>query len=70
MAGLVERLRELLRQGDGEVEELWRANRARLTAFLGARQAGLIAHAIGEWNFAEALDLLDRATKNEGGGNE
>ena len=68
MAGLVERLRELLRQGDGEVEELWRANRARLTAFLGARQAGLIAHAIGEWNFAEALDVFERAERHSEGG--
>jgi len=68
MAGLVERLRELLRQGDGEVEELWRANRARLTAFLGARQAGLIAHAIGEWNFAEALEVFERAGRHSEGG--
>ena len=71
MASLVNRLRELLRQGDGEVEELWRANRARLTVFLGGRRAGIIAHAIGEWNFAEALEVLERAGQHsEGGGGD
>ena len=32
--------------------------------------AGAIGHAIEQWNFAEALDLLDRAARNEGGSND
>ncbi len=60
VARLVERLCDQLRQGDGEVEELWRANRARLTAALGQQQASALAHAIDQWNFGEALSILER----------
>ena len=66
----LDRLREYLRQGDGEAEELWRQSKLRLAKLVGPWRAGAIGHAIEQWNFAEALDLLDRATKNEGGGNE
>ncbi len=70
LEAVVERLCEHLRQGDGEAEELWRQNKARLSAQYGPRQAGLIGHAIGQWNFAEALELLKRAEKIGGGGCE
>jgi len=66
----LDRLREYLRQGDGEAEELWRQSKLRLAARFGPLQAGAIGHAIEQWNFAEALDLLDRATRTEGGCSE
>ena len=42
----------------------------RLAALYGPWLAGAIGHAIEQWNFAEALDLLDRAARNEGGSND
>lgn len=66
----LDRLREYLRQGDGEAEELWRQSKLRLAALYGPWLAGAIGHAIEQWNFAEALDLLDRAARNEGGSSD
>ena len=66
----LDRLREYLRQGDGEAEELWRQSKLRLARRYGPGQAGPIGHAIEQWNFAEALDLLDRAARNEGGSSD
>jgi len=66
---VIERLCEQLRQGDGEVEELWRANRISLAAALGQQQVSALAHAIDQWNFGEALSILERigqSSKGEG----
>ena len=60
VARVIERLCEQLRQGDGEVEELWRANRISLAAALGQQQVSALAHAIDQWNFGEALSILER----------
>jgi two-component system sensor histidine kinase/response regulator len=65
---VLERLREQLRQGDGEAEELWRQNKERLAALYSPRQVGAIDYAIGQWNFDEALDALQR--NGQGGGSQ
>ncbi|MFN4326597.1 MAG: response regulator [Azonexus sp.] len=67
LAALVGRLCEQLRQGDGEVEDLWRANQARLAAALGAQRAGALAHAMEQWDFGEALSILERIGKPDEG---
>ena len=65
---VLERLRGHLRQGDGEAEELWRQNKERLAVLYSPRQMGAIDYAIGQWNFDEALDALNR--NGQGGGSQ
>jgi two-component system sensor histidine kinase/response regulator len=66
LSEVIERLRQHLREGDGEAEELWRQHKGRMSIRYGSRQAGAIGQAIGNWNFAEAQSLLDQA-ENSGG---
>ena len=62
------RLNDLLAEGDGEVEEVWRLNRGRLAGFYSPRQIAAIDRAIGQWDFGEALVIL--AQVNQGGGGQ
>lgn len=61
------RLRKQLHEGDGEAEELWRHNKGRLAVLFNPRQVAAIDYAIGQWNFAEALDILDCFERKSGG---
>jgi len=61
-------LRDQLSGGDGEVEEVWRMNKGRLVGRYSPRQVAAIDHAIGQWDFDEALLILDGA--NQGGGGQ
>jgi two-component system sensor histidine kinase/response regulator len=61
-------LRDQLGEGDGEAEELWRMNKGRLVGVYSARQVAAIDHAIGQWDFDEALHILD--STNQGGGGQ
>jgi two-component system sensor histidine kinase/response regulator len=67
LTAVLERLRTQLHEGDGEAEELWRQNKERLTVFYNPRQVAAIDYAIGQWNFAEALDILGRFEQGTGG---
>lgn len=67
LESVLERLRKQLHEGDGEAEELWRQNKGRLTVLFNPRQVAAIDYAIGQWNFAEALDILE-CFAQEGGG--
>ncbi|MBL8430249.1 MAG: response regulator [Dechloromonas sp.] len=60
-------LREQLGSGDGEAEEVWRMNKARLVGLYPARQVAAIDHAIGQWDFDQALHILDNAHHGGGG---
>ncbi len=60
LAEVLERLREHLRNGDGEVEELWRKNKNRMVECYSPRQVLLIDRAIGQWRFDEALLALEQ----------
>jgi two-component system sensor histidine kinase/response regulator len=61
------KLREQLRQGDGEAEEVWRQIKESMATIYSARQIAAIDHAISQWNFDEALSLIDRASQGGGG---
>ncbi|MBT9520534.1 MAG: response regulator [Dechloromonas sp.] len=61
-------LREQLGGGDGEAEEVWRMNKGRLVGVYSPRQVAAIDHAIGQWDFDQALHILDNA--NQGGGGQ
>jgi signal transduction histidine kinase/DNA-binding response OmpR family regulator/HPt (histidine-containing phosphotransfer) domain-containing protein len=61
--GVLALLREQLAGGDGEAEELWRMNKGRLVGVYSPRQVAAIDHAIGQWNFDEALQILDSANQ-------
>jgi signal transduction histidine kinase/DNA-binding response OmpR family regulator len=61
-------LREQLGGGDGEAEEVWRMNKGRLVGLYSPRQVAAIDHAIGQWDFDQALHILDNA--NQGGGGQ
>ncbi|MFZ2971033.1 MAG: response regulator [Ferribacterium limneticum] len=61
-------LREQLGGGDGEAEEIWRMNKGRLVGVYSPRQVAAIDHAIGQWDFDEALHILDNT--NQGGGGQ
>ena len=52
-------LRKLLREGDGEAEELWRQNKGRLAGEYSPRLIAIIDRAIGQWDFDQALVILD-----------
>jgi len=67
LTAVLERLRTQLHEGDGEAEELWRQNKERLTVLYNPRQVAAIDYAIGQWNFAEALDILGRFEQGTGG---
>jgi two-component system sensor histidine kinase/response regulator len=67
LTAVLEHLRTQLREGDGEAEELWRQNKERLTVLYNPRQVAAIDYAIGQWNFAEALDILGRFEQGTGG---
>ena len=61
------KFREQLRQGDGEAEEVWRQIKERMATIYPARQIAAIDHAISQWDFDEALSLIDQASKGGGG---
>ena len=61
-------LREQLGEGDGEAEEVWRMNKGRLVGLYSPRQVAAIDHAIGQWDFDEALLIL--GSTNHGGGGQ
>ncbi|MBU1365383.1 MAG: response regulator [Gammaproteobacteria bacterium] len=61
-------LRDQLGGGDGEAEEVWRMNKGRLVGRYSPRQVAAIDHAIGQWDFDQALHILDSA--NSGGGGQ
>ncbi len=61
------KFREQLRQGDGEVEEVWRQIKESMAMIYSGRQIAAIDHAISQWNFDEALGLIDQATQGGGG---
>jgi two-component system sensor histidine kinase/response regulator len=61
-------LRTQLGEGDGEAEEVWRMNKGRLVGVYSPRQVAAIDHAIGQWDFDEALLILGSA--NQGGGGQ
>ena len=61
------KLRVQLRQGDGEVEEVWRQIKESMAMIYSGRQIAAIDHAISQWNFDEALGLIDQATRSGGG---
>lgn len=61
------KLREQLRQSDGEAEEVWRQIKESMATIYPARQVAAIDHAISQWNFDEALSLVDQVSKGGGG---
>jgi hypothetical protein len=61
-------LRTQLAEGDGEVEELWRMNKGRLVGLYSPRQVAAIDHAVEQWDFDEALHILDNTYT--GGGSQ
>jgi two-component system sensor histidine kinase/response regulator len=61
------KFREQLRLGDGEVEEVWRQIKESMAMIYSGRQIAAIDHAISQWNFDEALGLIDQATQGGGG---
>ncbi len=63
-------LREQLSEGDGEAEEVWRMNKGRLVGLYSARQVAAIDHAIGQWDFDEALLILGSANQGGAGSDE
>ncbi|WP_265944563.1 hybrid sensor histidine kinase/response regulator [Dechloromonas sp. A34] len=58
-------LRQQLSDGDGEAEELWRANKARLGSLYTPLQLAAIERAISHWNVDEALAALAVTTQHE-----
>jgi two-component system sensor histidine kinase/response regulator len=58
-------LRQQLSDGDGEAEELWRANKSRLGSLYTPLQLAAIERAISHWNVEEALAALAIATPPE-----
>jgi signal transduction histidine kinase/DNA-binding response OmpR family regulator/HPt (histidine-containing phosphotransfer) domain-containing protein len=60
-------LRTQLAEGDGEAEEVWRMNKGRLVGIYSPRQVAAIDHAIEQWDFDEALHILDDSFKSGGG---
>lgn len=54
-----------LRDGDGEVEEIWRNNRALLTARYAPRQLAKIERAIAHWDCEAAIQALGEPTSRE-----
>jgi len=62
---VLELLRNQLAEGDGEAEEIWRMNKGRFVGLYSPRQVAAIDHAIGQWDFDEALLILGNA--NQGG---
>ncbi|MBI2276762.1 MAG: response regulator [Dechloromonas sp.] len=58
-------LRQQLSDGDGEAEELWRANKARLGSLYTPLQLAAIERAISHWNVDEALAALAITTPCE-----
>jgi two-component system, sensor histidine kinase and response regulator len=56
---VLEQLRKQLREGDGEAEELWRHNKGRLAGMYSPRLIAAIDRAIGQWDFDDALLVLD-----------
>ncbi len=65
LATLVECLQSYLREGDGEAEELWRANKTHLAQLFSPLQMAAIDRAIGEWNAEEALAAMAGAGARE-----
>jgi len=60
-------LREQLSEGDGEAEETWRMNKGRLVGQYSPWQVAAIDHAIGQWDFDEALLVLGSAHQGGSG---
>ncbi len=58
-------LRRQLREGDGEAEELWRQNKRRLAGLYPPRLIAAIDRAIGQWDFDDALLVLDGKNTDE-----
>jgi signal transduction histidine kinase/DNA-binding response OmpR family regulator/HPt (histidine-containing phosphotransfer) domain-containing protein len=65
---ILDLLRDQLMEGDGEAEEIWRMNKGRFVGLFSPRQVAAIDHAIGQWDFDEALLVLGNA--NQGGGTQ
>ncbi|UCV04381.1 response regulator [Dechloromonas denitrificans] len=63
--GLLDRLRRHLSEGDGEAEELWRSNKARLAVLYSPLQLAAIERAINQWNIDEALAALANTAPRE-----
>lgn len=63
--GLLDRLRRHLSEGDGEAEELWRSNKARLAVLYSPLQLAAIERAINQWNIDEALAALAHTVHRE-----
>ena len=59
-------LRRLLSEGDGEAEEFWRLNKARLAGRFSPRQIAAIDHALGNWDLDQTLAILDEAPQRGG----
>ncbi|AXS80789.1 response regulator [Dechloromonas sp. HYN0024] len=64
---VLSQLRTQLAEGDGEAEEVWRLNKGRLVGLYSPRQVAAIDHAIGQWDFDEALHILDNTNQSGGG---
>jgi two-component system, sensor histidine kinase and response regulator len=64
-AGFLELLRQYLREGDGEAEELWNTNRGSLSGLYTPLQLARIERAISQWNFDEALAVLAISLEDE-----
>ncbi|MBS1143694.1 MAG: response regulator [Proteobacteria bacterium] len=64
---VMSQLRELLGGGDGEAEEVWRMNKGRLVGMYSPRQVAAIDHAIGQWDFDEALRILNGSSQGGSG---
>lgn len=56
-------LRDQLSGGDGEAEEVWRMNKGRMLGVFSPRQVAAIDLAIGQWDFDQALHILDNANQ-------
>lgn len=63
---ILDRLVDYLREGDGEVEEIWRQNRSSFARIIPVRQLALMDHAIGQWNFDEALAIVSQLNMHGG----
>jgi len=59
-------LRRQLSEGDGEAEEFWRLNKARLAGRFSPRQIAAIDHALGNWDLDQTLAILDEAPQRGG----
>ena len=62
---VLQQLRKQLREGDGEAEELWRHNKGLLAGTFSPRLIAAVDRAIGQWDFDDALLVLDGKVADE-----